>query len=215
MKRLLLFCLVALPIMAADFREVHFETEDGGRVYANLYGEGAHAVVLAHGAVFNKESWQEQALRLAADGFQVLAIDFRGYGKSTAGSRGQARELDVMAAVRYLRAGGAEQVSVVGASMGGQASGGASAASKAGEITRLILLAPPSIPEPEKLRGETLFIVSEGDGLAASVRDQHARAPEPKRLVVLQGSAHAQHIFKTEQAEGLMALILDWLKKGP
>src|SRR5262245_33846037 len=40
-------------------REVSFPTDDGGRIFAILSGSGEHAVVLAHGAAFNKESWAE------------------------------------------------------------------------------------------------------------------------------------------------------------
>ncbi len=196
---------------ASDFLEVSFETSDGGVVFANLYGTGEHAVVLAHGAVFDKESWHEQAVRFADGGLQVLAIDFRGYGKSKAGSQDSALYLDVLAAVRYLRGAGAKRVSVVGGSMGGRASAQASVESEPGEIDRLVLLAHPPIDLPEKLQGRKLFIVAEGDGLAARVRDQHRRAPDPKKLVVLPGSAHAQHIFKTAQADELTATILAWL----
>ncbi|MFT7516691.1 MAG: alpha-beta hydrolase superfamily lysophospholipase [Myxococcota bacterium] len=63
------------------------------------------AVVLAHGFIFNKESWSEQASTLANNGFQVLAIDSRGYGKSYGGEQtgsGSNLYLDVIAAVDYL-----------------------------------------------------------------------------------------------------------------
>ncbi len=64
---------------------------------------------------------------------------------------------------------------------------------------------------PKKLKGDKLFIVSEGDRLSDSVRSQFQKAPEPKRLEILKGSAHAQHIFKTDQAEKLEKLIVDFL----
>ena len=48
--------------------------------------------------------------------------------------------LDVLAAVRYLRGGGATQVSVVGGSFGGSAAANASVHSKPGEIDRIVLL---------------------------------------------------------------------------
>ena len=196
---------------ASGFREVSFETADGARIYANLYGGGDHAVVLAHGAVFNKESWDALARELAAGGLRVLAIDFRGYGKSTDGRKSGALHLDVLGAVAYLKAAGATRVSLAGGSMGGGAVGDAAAMSKPGDIDRLVLLAAAPVEKPEQLIGRKLFIVSEGDGVADSVRDQFRRAKEPKKLVVLPGDAHAQHIFRTSQSRALTSAIIDWL----
>ena len=42
------------PAVAAQ-KTVSFPTEDGGVVYADIYGEGERGVVLAHGGRFNKE----------------------------------------------------------------------------------------------------------------------------------------------------------------
>ena len=128
--------LVALSFthVAVGQSTVFFSTQDGGVIFADLYGTGRRAVVLAHGGQFNKESWASQAQALAAAGFQVLAIDFRGYGKShgPGGSDPMDAPLqqDVLAAVRYLHDHGAKTVSVVGGSMGGGAAGDASIASK-------------------------------------------------------------------------------------
>ena len=61
--------------IAAAQKTISFPTEDGGLVFADLYGTGDRSVVLAHGGRFNKESWAKQAQQLVAAGFQVLAID--------------------------------------------------------------------------------------------------------------------------------------------
>ena len=82
MRVLMVFGLMLLASAAAVQTSVSFPTEDGGVIYADLYGTGDQAVVLAHGARFNKESWSDQARILESHGFRVLAIDFRGYGKS-------------------------------------------------------------------------------------------------------------------------------------
>lgn len=195
---------------AADFREVSFEASDGATVYGNLYGEGPHGVVLAHGRVFNKESWDAQAKELVQSGLLVLAIDFRGYGKSSGDGGYEKMSADVLGAVRYLRKNGAEQVSVVGGSMGGGAAAQASAQSEEGEIDRLILLAAAA-PYPKSLKGRKLFIVSRGDGFFSSIQSTYEDVPGPKRLVVLEGSAHAQHLFKTDQGPKVMELIRNWL----
>ena len=76
---------------------------------------------------------------------------------------------------------------------------------------RLVLPANPPFRSPQKLKGGKLFIVSEGDRLAASVKKGFQKAPKPKRLEVLQGVAYAQDIFKTVQAGKLEKLIVGFL----
>ncbi|MFZ0747563.1 MAG: alpha/beta fold hydrolase [Terracidiphilus sp.] len=199
---------------------VSFATEDGGVVFADVYGTGKKAVVLAHGGQFNKESWAAQARTLVAAGFEVLAIDFRGYGKSHGpgdkNPEDSPLQNDVLAAVRYLHRTGAKSVSIVGGSMGGSAAGDASIASKAGEIDRLVLLGAAPGGPADKLKSPTLFIVARddtsGDGpRLPGIREQYEKAPQPKKLIVLDGSAHAQFLFQTDQGARVMREILRWL----
>jgi len=121
--RALLATLLLTPLAVAR-EHVSFPTEDGGVVYADLWGKGERGVVLAHGGRFNKESWEKQALEISKAGFRVMAIDFRGYGQShgpQSKSGYDGVEYDVLAAVRYLHKTGARTVSVIGASFGGAA----------------------------------------------------------------------------------------------
>ena len=201
---------------------VSFPTDDGGIVYADVYGAGERGVVLAHGGRFTKESWAEQAPLLAEAGFRVVAIDFRGRGQSLGGPQeGSADDVhfDVLAAVRYLRDSGANTVSVIGASFGGGAAAQAAVEAEPGEIDRLVLLAHSPIDEPELMQGAKLFIVARDDPYfggtprLVDIRDQYERAPGPKELVVLEGSAHAQFIFETNQAERLMDEMLRFLSE--
>ena len=205
---------------AAAQEHVSFATQDGGTVYADLYGKGERCVVLAHGGRFNKESWEKQARALAAAGFRALAIDFRGYGQSRGPGDSDPLSaplhLDVLAAVRYLRNSGAKTVAIVGGSMGGSAAGDASIASAPGEITRLVLLGAAPNGPAEKLKAATLFIVARDDANDAGprlpgIRAQYEKAPEPKKLIVLDGSAHAQYLFETNQSERVMHEILRFL----
>ena len=53
--------------------EVTFSTLDHGTVHALLQGIGAQGVVLAHGAIFNKESWGNLATALVDEGLRTLA----------------------------------------------------------------------------------------------------------------------------------------------
>jgi pimeloyl-ACP methyl ester carboxylesterase len=210
----ILLCAAAgLATQAAEpAGDVSFPTADGGTVVADLYGEhGRNGVVLAHGAAFNKESWKTFAEDLAARGYQVMAIDFRGYGKSTAGTSPDALFEDILAAVRYLHRAGAPLVAVIGASMGGGAAARAAAAAAPGEIDRLILLSPAPIADPERMQGKKLFIASREEPAAERIKEQYERAPEPKRLVLLLGTAHAQHILATDQAGRLTTAVADFL----
>ena len=193
-------------------RDVTFPSPDGGTVSADLYGSGDHGVVLAHGRIFDKESWRPLAIRLANEGMTALPIDFRGYGSSRAGEKEGALYNDVLAAISYLREAGVEKVSVIGGSMGGGAAAGAAVESEVGDIDRLILLSPVPIKNPEAIRaGSLLYVVSAEEGMFAAVKDQYEKAPEPKRLEILAGDAHAQHIFKTNLGPDLMELIIEFL----
>jgi pimeloyl-ACP methyl ester carboxylesterase len=214
-----LLAAVALSAVTAAQQVTTFSTEDGGLISAELYGKGARGVVLAHGGRFTKESWRDQARVLAAHRFHVLAFDFRGIG----GSRGPGQadfdtapfHKDVIAAVRYLKAHGAATVSVVGGSFGGGAAGDASI-DWPGEIDRILFLgAAPNLPA-DKLKCRSLFIVARDDASAdgprlPGIRAQYEKAPNPKKLIVLDGSAHAQFLFQTDQRARVMQEILKFL----
>jgi pimeloyl-ACP methyl ester carboxylesterase len=214
--------LLALSVatVALAQQSVSFSAKDGGRVCADVYGSGSRTVVLAHGGRFNKESWRVQANALVSAGFRVLAIDFRGFGCSTtprqADSNEPAFEEDVLAAVRYSKTHGAKVVSVIGGSFGGAAAGDASIKSDPGEIDRIVFLgAAPNLPA-EKLKSRALFIVARDDANDAGlrlpgIRAQYEKAPGPKQLIVLDGSAHAQFLFQTDQSARVMQEILRFL----
>ncbi len=216
---LLAAIVLAAPACAQD--HVSFSARDGWVIHADLYGTGDRGVVLAHGGRFEKGSWEKQARILVNAGFRVLAIDLRGSGLSKEGPRSLRSDfgspLDVLAAVRYLHENGAKTVSVVGASMGGDAAEGALGEAKPGEIDRVVLLAHGAYGPPEKLKGRKLFIVSRddlgpgGQPRLTRIRAQYEKAPEPKELVILEGSAHAQFIFQTDEGERLMHEILRFL----
>jgi pimeloyl-ACP methyl ester carboxylesterase len=214
-----LVTVIAFSAVTAAQQAASFPTEDGGLIYADLYGKGTRGVVLAHGGRFTKESWRDQAQALAAHGFHVLAFDFRGFGRSY--GPGQADfdtapfQKDVIAAVRYLKAEGATAVAVVGGSFGGGAAGDASI-EWPGEIDRVVFLgAAPNLPA-DKLKCRSLFIVARDDASADGPRlpgisAQYERAPKAKKLIILDGSAHAQFLFQTGQRARVMQEILKFL----
>lgn len=219
--RIFLLVLASVVTVASAQQTVSFTADDGGTVCADVYGQSSRGVVLAHGGQFNKESWRDQATAFAADGFRVLAIDFRGYGCSKRPGQenfdGAPFEKDVLAAVRYLKAHGAKTVSVVGGSFGGAAAGDASIKSKPGEIDRVVMLGgAPNLPA-DGLKSRSLFIVARDDTSGSDgprlprIRAQYEKAPQPKELIVLDGSAHAQFLFQTEQGARVMREIVRFL----
>ncbi len=212
-----------LTASAAAQEHVTFSTRDGGTVHADLYGKADRAVVLAHGGRFNKESWKKQAEELERAGFRVLAIDFRGYGESRGPGQSDPLSaplhLDVLAAVRYLRGMGAKTVSVVGGSMGGAAAGAASVEAEPGEIDRLVFLGSEGSGRPEKMKGRKLFLIARDDLGSGDiprlprVREHFEKATRPKELIIVEGPAHAQALFQTDQAERVMREILRFLSE--
>lgn len=65
--------------------------------------------------------------------------------------------------------------------------------------------------------GRKLFVVARGDvrgeGIPRlpDIQEQYAKVSGPKELLVLEGSAHAQHLFATEEGERLMQEIVRFL----
>jgi len=194
------------------------------QIQADLYGSGNRAVLLAHGGRFNKDSWRKQAPILASAGFLVLAINYRGDafnpdGSPSALGTDDDNAIDVQAAFAYLQSIGAKSISAIGASLGGDAVGDAEARSQAGIFGKMIFLGSEGGDVPEKLRGRKLFIVAREDSNGSGPRlpgisKHYQQAPEPKQLIVLDGSAHAQFLFETAEGPQLMREILRFLKSN-
>ena len=206
-------CASLAPVRPAP---TTFPAADGVAITALRYGGGPRGVVLVPGGHGVGETWDAQARRLAQAGFHVLAIDYRGRGRSRGGQDDTKAHLDVLGAVRRLKADGARDVAVVGASWGGYATGMAAVA-EPGLIDRVMLLAHSPFEGVERLSGRKLFVVArdDSDGTGAvrldAIRRQFDAAPEPKELLVLDGAAHAQFLFLTPVGERLYAAMLRFL----
>ena len=94
--------------------------------------------------------------------------------------------------------------------------GDASIKSVRSEIDRIVFLGAASNLSAEKLKSRSLFIVARDDSNDAGprlpgIRVQYDKAPQPKELIVLEGSAHAQFLFQTDQSDRVMREILRFL----
>lgn len=102
---------------------VRLTTSDGVAIAADHWpAESALAYVVAHGFTGSSRAPRVRriATQLAATGAAVLALDFRGHGRS--GGRSTLGDLEVhdaAAAVAFLRAAGHPLIALVGWSMGG------------------------------------------------------------------------------------------------
>jgi len=189
-------------------------------IQGDLYGSGSKGVILTHGGGRTKESWSKQATALTDAGFVVLAINFRSdttdkMGRPITVGSDEDNAVDIRAAASYLRAHGVQSVSAVGASMGGYALAEADAKSNPGEFDRIVLLAA-SAEDGAALKGRKLFVFARGDvgssgNRISEMTDSYAKAPRPKELLILDGSAHGRYLFDTDQGPRLMKEILRFL----
>jgi dienelactone hydrolase len=212
--------LLARPAIAQQTITIPLP-DDHASIRADLYGNGPNGIVLAHGGRFGKESWAPQAQLLAQKGFTVLAVQFRGDKKNPDGSTSaegayEDNAADVLAAVRYLHAKGMRTVSAIGGSLGGDAVGDADAQSNPGEFDRVVFLGSEGGSHPGQLKGRKLFLVARddtsGDGpRLPGIQAHFKQAPQPKKLIVVKGSAHAQYLFGTDEGPRVLSEIVKFI----
>ena len=80
----------------------------------------------------------------------------------------------------------------------------------------MVLLAAEGNGPAERIKAPLLVIVARDDandeGLRLPrIRPWFDKAPQPKKLLVLDGSAHAQFLFQTDQSDRVMREVLRFL----
>jgi pimeloyl-ACP methyl ester carboxylesterase len=206
---------------AAGSRAVTFESSDGVKLAGRVFGEGSHGVVLAHMRPADQRSWFDFADRLAGEGYRVLTFDFRGYcpggsGGCSQGDRDTAENWkDVVGAVAELRSLGADDVALIGASMGGTAS--LIAAAQPGVDPRAVItLSAPTDFEglsvtPDVLSTITagkLFIAGVGDAEAAtSAQTLYDESPPPKDVQIVPADDHGTELLNGSRGEDVKRMI--------
>jgi len=195
-----------------SYTTIQYPTTDGGTIEADLFAAGKDkAVIFAHGAIFNKESWHFLALKLQKEGLTGLSLNFRGYGKSKKGTTSN-RALDILGAIMYLQKKGYKSIAIVGGSMGGAAVVRALNTSYDKIVTKVVLMAPAGGKALTYKSLNKLFIVSEKEGLYKRVTTLYNNSSNPKKLSVYKGRYHAQHMFKAKYAKSLVKEIITFIK---
>ncbi len=119
------FALIGWLIMADNKESITLATDDGVKLSAYyLPSDSSRGVILLHMLNSNKESYDELAKLLNKKGYSLIAVDFRGHGKSELNWRSfesadfKKMTLDVKSAHEFLAGKNISDVYIVGASIG-------------------------------------------------------------------------------------------------
>ncbi|PIR69784.1 MAG: hypothetical protein COU47_01760 [Candidatus Niyogibacteria bacterium CG10_big_fil_rev_8_21_14_0_10_46_36] len=217
-------------------KSIQIKTEDSFTLAGTQYwGEtGSPGVLLLHMLPETKESWDAFAKKLQAEGFGVLAIDFRGHGESSEGPDGyrsfseeetKQSIQDARAGFLFLQKEGCNPLFVIGASIGGNI-----ALQLLGEIggvrggvvmsAGLNYSGVETLPAARHIREHqsVYFIAAKEDirrnGISASVMAQElyeAVSCKEKKIDIFAGTEHGIHMFRAyPELEGS---IVAWLKR--
>ncbi len=206
---------------------VTFPSTDGITLEGRLLGEGSVGVVLSHMRPSDQTAWWDFAKDLADEGYLVLTYNFRGYCPGgAAGCSAGVQDLgeiwrDVVGAVGFIRSRGAQQVVLIGASMGGTASLMAAAQDGVGADAVVALSAPAAFEGMDltpdiltRVSAAKLFIAGTGDGSAADdAQKLYESSPPPKRVEILTTDDHGTDILHGNQSGRARTLILAYLEQ--
>lgn len=205
----------ATPAPPPPPREVSFATEDGLTLKATLYGSGATAVVLSHMNRSNRGTWKPLAERLAAQGYLVLAYDFR-QGELEGRNTPAKIDTDLRAAIAYAHAQGAATLVLGGASLGGMATGLVAAQEQA--VAFFIMSSPRSAlgvdvtDDRFQSSAAKLFLNTEGDLYNADIHQMYAVAAPPKEEQYYPGAAHGVEMFDQDYADQVLDRIVSFIQ---
>lgn len=189
-------------------------TADGLTLEAERFGAGDVFVILAHMRPSDMGSWFSFAGLLSGEGYSAITFNFRGYGNSE--GAGFAVDTDVLAAVDAARRLGAEEVFLIGASMGGT---GALVAAADRDVAGVVTLSAPvefmGADAASALAATDVPVLAvaaaDDEPYASDARAFAAGDPGRVALLELPGRAHGTDLFFTESAS-LTRAILEFLE---
>jgi len=197
-------------------------SSDGETIQADLYGRrpAARVAILVHGQNWDASGWRGVAPLFVARGVPALAINLRGYSRST-GKTNRYRPdkpwtpvADLHAAKGALRGRGVKEIALVGSSMGGSA---ALASSFEGDTECVVAISAPVAAVPEelskKITGRKLFVCADRDSLRATpnVLSCFTAARAPKKLVLFGGREHSRAMFTAAYGDEALGEIVEFV----
>ena len=195
---------------------IRFRTEDSEDLWGSVFGAGEIAVILAHMRGRDQTSWFPFARFVAESGYKVLTFDFRGYGKST-GTKDTRMDRDLEAAIAYMRAKGAKQVVLIGASMGGTT---VIELASESQVQGVAALSPPAefgrinaLTAVESMVIPLLLIVAENDSQYYSDARKIESAAAATQFLLIEGQQHGTNMIAEHRNEifaNLLAFLDRW-----
>lgn len=192
--------------------QVSFPNAEGGLLKGMLYGTGKVGLVLAHQSDGNYCQWDPFVKHFVDQGYRALEFDFSGFGRSpqrqdaTVGG-------DVVAAANFLRARGASEIVLIGASLGGAAvvDGATRITPPVKAVANISGAGVAGLvdlrTEIDKITMPILYLTSEKDGAPTAVANLlfSATKAKGKELVVINGkNIHGVSLLRDPQ--GMAAL---------
>lgn len=202
--------------LAVPSHAVEFTTPDGLRLGGTLYGSGTVGVALSHQSDGTQNQWSGFARQLAAHGYMALAFDFRGRNTSEGPADTAKEDIDLRAAIRFLRAQGATRIALMGASLGGAVTLRVAATESVVAVATLSAVAWwPSQPVTDEIlkaiKAPKLFINSTLDDDASSTQHMYDVALPPKEVHIYPGRAHGVGIFSGDYGPDLIQRLLTFM----
>jgi pimeloyl-ACP methyl ester carboxylesterase len=213
-------CLT-LPILsaAADAATVSLTTSDGTELSADAIdvNEASRGVVLVHMDGRDRADWSFIAERISRSGLSTINVDLRGHGSSSGSADPASMVQDVQAAIAWLRASGASEVSCVGAGLGANLCAQAAAADA--DLYGLGMLSPRIDSQGVKSLGAvqtygdrpSLVVVSADDaaGMRCAGIIVERIAPETSTYIELTAAGVGTQMLSRDL--GLENRLVDWL----
>jgi len=209
------------PSVSAS-RTVTFTTLDGATLHGTLYGSGRTAVIFSTMGAQREATWAKMAQATADAGYLALTYNFRFWVSATK-IQDNLRAFvadDLRAAMAFAREQGAQQIVLVGASLGGMATAKVGGEAQAAAV--IIMAAPLSArgltvqieeAELQALTMPKLFVGTDHDAVVApaATRRVYDLAPEPKEIYLYPGTAHGTELFETQSAADLTQRLLAFI----
>jgi len=184
------------------FQEVKISLAGNAETKADYFAaKSARAIILAPGAMFNKESWHFLAQR-----FQELEIS------SVALNSGSTP--DLTNAIKFLKTKGVKKITMIGASAGGAGVLYTLQDTIDPLVDSVILLAPAGGRPIQSEQVAKLFIVAKDDMVSSNalVYKLYKNSSGPKLYKEFNGSDHAQHLFNTRHKESIIQLMISFIE---